>query len=445
MLCSGWQVAGLSVDKHRVESRTPAADADPPEQRRILRALVLAQILSGAGLAAGITVGALLAQDMLHTTSLAGLPTALFTIGSAAAAAGVGRLSQRVGRRAGLTTGYTVGALGSAGVVLAAVLDNIPLLFAALLVYGAGTATNLQARYTGADLAAPARRGRAVSTVLVATTLGGVLGPNLVAPMGRLASAWGVPPLAGPFLLSGAAYLLAAIVLAALLHPDPLRLARQRAATASLTDPARPRSATSGPASPRRSEAGGVLLGASVMVLTQLVMIAIMTMTPVHMTAHGHGVGAAGAVIAVHVAAMYLPSPLSGWLVDRYGRLPVAALAGLTLLGAGILAATAPERSVVPLAVALALLGLGWNFGLLSGTAIITDTVSLERRATTQGTVDVGIAIAGAGGGLASGAVVATTSYATLTIAGGLIALAILPLIAVARTRRRPTPPNTRP
>ena len=170
---------------------------EPPEQRRIVRTLVLAQVLSGAGLAAGITVGALLAQDMLGATSLAGLPIALLTVGSAAAAAGVGRLSQRLGRRAGLTTGYAVGAAGSAGVVLAAVAGNIPLLFVSLFVYGAGTATNLQARYAGADLAAPARRGRAVSTVLVATTLGGVLGPTLVAPTGRIALSWGIPALAG--------------------------------------------------------------------------------------------------------------------------------------------------------------------------------------------------------------------------------------------------------
>ncbi|GAA5161938.1 MFS transporter [Pseudonocardia eucalypti] len=426
----------MTVDKDRVDNPTLAAEAEPPEQKRIIRALVLAQILSGAGLAAGITVGALLARDMLDTTSLAGLPTALFTIGSAAAAAGVGRLSQRLGRRAGLTTGYTAGALGSAGVVLAAVLDNIPLLFAALLVYGAGTATNLQARYAGADLASPARRGRAVSTVLVATTLGGVLGPNLVSPMGHLAATWGIPPLAGPFLLSGAAYLLAALVLAALLHPDPLRLARERAASAPRIAPSAPR-ATGEPGTPAHPQGGGIVLGASIMVLTQLVMIAIMTMTPVHMTAHGHGVGAAGAVIAVHVAAMYLPSPLSGWLVDRYGRLFVAALSAITLLAAGTLAAAAPDNSVALLAVALALLGIGWNFGLLSGTAIITDTVPLERRATTQGAVDVGIAVAGAGGGIASGAVVATTSYPTLTIAGGLIALAILPLITTTRTRRR--------
>ena len=151
-------------------------------QRRTLRVLVIAQVLSGAGLAAGITVGALLAQDMLGSTGLAGLPSALFTAGSALTAVAVGRISQAHGRRPGLAIGYAVGAAGSLGVVVAAVLDSPVLLFATLFVYGAGSATNLQARYAGADLADPDHRARSISTVLVATTLGGVVGPLLAAP-----------------------------------------------------------------------------------------------------------------------------------------------------------------------------------------------------------------------------------------------------------------------
>ncbi|MGW9434426.1 MFS transporter, partial [Streptomyces decoyicus] len=151
-----------------------------PEQRRILAVLVFAQILSGAGLAAGITVGALLAEDMLGSTGLAGVPSALFTAGAALGAVGIGQICRRHGRRPGLALGYAVGALGSLGVVVAAALGSAVLLFGSLLVYGAGTSTNLMARYAGADLASPARRGRAVSTVLFATTLGAVIGPNLV-------------------------------------------------------------------------------------------------------------------------------------------------------------------------------------------------------------------------------------------------------------------------
>jgi MFS family permease len=408
--------------------RVPEPTFDP-QQRRVLGVLVLAQVLSGAGLAAGITVGALLAQEMLGSTGWAGVPAALFTIGSAVAALVVGRISQRGGRRPGLALGYAVGAVGSAGVVVAAVLDSVPLLFATLLVYGAGSATNLQARYAGADLAAPERRGRAVSTVLVATTLGAVVGPNLVAPMGDVARAFGVPALAGPFILAGLAYAAAATVLWVLLRPDPLLLARARAVLAAGVD--------THTGSVAGTSGAVVATAAIVMVVAQFVMIAIMTMTPVHMIGHGHGVGSAGLVIGVHVAAMFLPSPVSGWLVDRFGPAPVAAASGVVLLCAGALAASVSVDSIAGLSLALALLGLGWSFGIVSGTAMLSGAVPLERRASTQGAVDVAIAVAGAGGGLGSGLVVEAAGYAGLTLLGGTSAMLIVVALAMTASRRR--------
>ena len=257
-------------------------------QRRTLRTLVVAQMLGGAGLAAGVTVGALLAEDMLGTTGLSGLPAALFTAGSAAAALLVGRLSQQAGRRVGLTVGYATGAVGGAGIVLAAIADSVPLFLPSLVVYGAGTATNLQARYAGADLADPTHRGRAVSTVLVATTVGAVAGPNLVDLTGRFAEHLAVPRLAGPFMLATVAYALAAVVLHLFLRPDPLLIAREladselqppQAATRLGDEPA--------PAVAPRAGTSSVRLGATAMVLTQAVMIAVMTMTPIHMRDQG--------------------------------------------------------------------------------------------------------------------------------------------------------------
>ncbi|MFF2964792.1 MFS transporter [Streptomyces sp. NPDC057963] len=414
---------------------TTGMSPQPEAQRRILAVLATSQAFSGAGLAAGVTIGALLAQDMLGSTDLAGLPSALFTAGSALAAVAVGRISQSRGRRPGLAAGYLTGAIGSAGVVAAAVADNPVLLFVALFVYGAGTATNLQARYAGADLAAPAHRARAVSTVLVATTLGGVVGPNLAAPTGNLADTLGIPTLAGPFLLAGAAYALAALVLVIWLRPDPLLLARsldlQQQATAAAAKTADDTEPT-----PAHKRGPGLMLGALTTILTQLVMVAIMTMTPVHMHDHGHSTAASGLVIAIHIGAMYLPSPLTGWLVDRYGRIAIAAASGIILLASGITAAAAPADSVALLALALALLGLGWNFGLISGTAMITDAVPLATRAKTQGMVDVAIAIAGATGGLASGIVVSATSYPVLALTGGILSLAILPAIAATASSR---------
>lgn len=412
---------------------------EPVEQRRTLAVLLFAQILSGLGLAAGITVGALLAEQMLGSTRFSGLPIVFFTIGSAAAALVVGRISQRLGRRAGLSAGYLTGALGSLGVVVAAGLDNVVLLFASLLVYGAGVATNLQARYAGADLAAPSRRGRAVSIVLVATAVGAIIGPNLVSLTGTLAIEVGVPPLVGPFMLAGAAYAAAGLVLWVMLRPDPLLLARSidaaKSSQGGKTTTGSSVSTTPAVASdsePRRWS-WALASGAGIMILTQLIMVAIMTVTPIHIAHHGHSIDVTGVVIAAHVAGMFLPSPFSGWLVDRIGHLAIAAAAGVTLVAAGLLAAWAPVDSVAMLVLALVLLGLGWNLGLVSGTTLVTEAAPLATRARTQGVVDLGIALAGAGAGLSSGLIVAAAGYATLTVAGGLLALLIIPIAAVAR------------
>jgi MFS family permease len=386
--------------------------------------MVVAQVLAGAGLAAGIVVGALLAEDMLGATGAAGVPAALLTIGSAVAAGTVGRLSQRHGRRVGLAAGYGAGALGGAGVVAAAALDNVPLLFGALVLYGSGAATNLQARYAGTDLAPADRRGRAVSVVLVATTLGAVVGPNLVERTGAVAARLGIPELAGPFLLATVAYALAACAVLALLRPDPLLAARALPA---------PRDGGAAPVAAPGPRPGSLPAGAATMVVAQLVMIAVMTMTPVHMRDHGHSVGAAGLVVSIHIAAMYLPSPVTGWLVDRVGRRPVVVTSGVTLLAAGVIAAAAAPASMALLALALALLGLGWNLGLIAGTAMVTDAVPLERRAAVQGTVDIAVALAGATGGMTSGLVVAGAGYPALSAAGGALGLALVAILLADR------------
>ncbi len=423
-----------------VPHRVPAADEPPPAQsvdraqRRALTVLVSAQVLSGAGLAAGITVGALLAQDMLGSTALAGIPTALFAGGSALSAALIGRISHRWGRRPGLALGYLTGALGAVGTVIAAVLNSPALLFAMLFVYGAGTATNLQARYAGADLAKPARRGAAVSTVLVATTLGAVTGPNLVEVMGSVAASAGIPRLAGPFLLAAAAYGAAAMVLSIFLRPDPLLLAREHARVAALATSAQQTQPQA--LAPTTTDRPGLLLGATVMVVTQIVMTAVMTMTPVHMKAHGHGLGATGLVIAIHIGGMYLPAPLSGWLVDRRGPRFTACVAGAVLLLSGVLAAIMPPSSVAAIAVPLALLGLGWSLGLIAGTTAVTAALPLEFRARTQGSIDVFVAIGGASAGALSGVVVAAWSYGTLGVLTGILAALLIPLLVFGRRPR---------
>lgn len=409
--------------------------SSPERQRTLYRKtliiVVFSQIFGGAGLAAGITVGALLAQDMLGTDSFTGLPTALFTLGSALAAFLVGRLSERYGRRLGLATGFAAGGLGAAGVIIAAMMDNIWVLCVSLLIYGFGTATNLQARYAGTDLAAPKQRATAVSTAMVFTTFGAVAGPNLVEVMGDIASSIGVPALAGPFILAAAAYMMAGLVLFIFLRPDPFIVARAIE---------RKERTISSPLSEQQlqplSNKKGIMMGAGVMVLTQIIMVAIMTMTPVHMQHHGHDLSQVGLVIGIHVGAMYLPSLVTGVLVDKVGRTVMAIASGVTLLASGLTAAMAPAGSMASLMIALGLLGLGWNFGLISGTALIVDSTTPEGRARTQGTVDVLIALAGASGGVLSGMIVASSSYAVLSLTGGFLALLLIPLIVWSRPKQ---------
>ncbi|WP_435925753.1 MFS transporter [Paenibacillus sp. DYY-L-2] len=409
----------------------------PEKQRqlhaRTMRIVIISQIFGGAGLAAGITVGALLAQDMLGTDSYAGVPTGLFTLGSAGAALLVGRLSQRWGRRAGLATGFLAGGIGAVGVVLAALFNSIPLLFLSMLVYGAGTATNLQARYAGTDLALPAQRAKAISMAMVFTTFGAVAGPNLVNLTGNLASSIGAPPLSGPFMLAAVAYIVAGLVLLLFLRPDPFvvakAIAEKQQADAVSGQPEISR------AHEKSANKKGILLGATVMVLTQIVMIAIMTMTPVHMQHHGHGLGKVGLVIGIHVAAMYLPSLITGVLVDRFGYSFMSYASGFTLLMSGLVAAFGPGDSMGVLILALTLLGLGWNFGLISGTAAIVDAAPPQVRAKTQGTVDVLIALGGASGGALSGMVVAHSSYTVLSLAGAFLSLLLIPVVVWSRRK----------
>jgi MFS family permease len=407
-------------------------------QRRTLTVVVISQVLGGAGLAAGVTVGALLVQDVLGSTSLAGVAAALLTLGSALTAFLVGRVTQRLGRRIGLGLGFAAGGVGAIGVVVAATTALVPLLFLSLFVYGAGTATNLQARYAGTDLATPARRGSAISVAMVSTTLGAVAGPNLVEPLGAFATGLGLPSLAGPFLLAAVAYLAAGTAFLVLLRPDPFLLARRldaefaRLEMESVAERVGPKQTSPSPVA-RPRPGVGAYVGAAVMVVTQIAMVAVMTMTPVHMRAHHHGLGEVGLVIGIHIAAMYLPSLVTGVLVDRIGRTPMAIAAGVTLLLAGVTGALAPADSLGLLILALALLGLGWNFGLIAGTALVVDHTVPANRARTQGTLDVLIALAGAGAGVMSGVVMAGVGYGALSIAGGVLALLLIPVLLWAR------------
>ncbi|QHJ93334.1 Riboflavin transporter RfnT [Bacillus subtilis] len=423
-------VKAIDVQTASLQSYISSPEKQKSLYKRTLFVVSISQIFGGAGLAAGVTVGALIAQQMLGTDAFAGLPSALFTLGSAGSALIVGRLSQRYGRRTGLSAGFMIGGLGAIGVIMAAIINSIFLLFISLLIYGAGTSTNLQARYAGTDLANHKQRATAVSITMVFTTFGAVAGPSLVNVMGDFALSIGVPSLAGPFILAAAAYMLAGVVLFIMLRPDPLVIARTIEAANEEPGDKGHLAATE-----HTENKKGIIVGATVMVLTQIVMVAIMTMTPVHMRHHGHDLGAVGLVIGFHIGAMYLPSLVTGVLVDRLGRTAMAISSGTTLLLAGVIAAFAPGDSMVLLVIALSLLGLGWNFGLISGTALIVDSTDTATRAKTQGTVDVLIALSGAAGGALSGMIVAGSSYLALSFTGGMLSLLLIPVVVWFRGR----------
>lgn len=399
--------------------------------RRTLVVVSIAQVFSGFGLAAGITVGALLAAAVWNSTALAGIPAVIMTVGASGSALVIAELSQRGGRRIGLGVGYGVGALGAAGIV-ASVWQDWPLvLLASFLVYGAGSAANLQARFAGADLAPPHRRATAMSTVLMATTLGAVLGPVSAAWSGEVVEGWGLDALLGPFVVAVAAYGIGAAVLAVALRPDPLLTARALHATGA-GDGAQPDTAREG----WRSRVAAAI---GVMVIAQAVMVAIMTMTPVHMTEHHHGIGAIGAVIAAHVAAMYLPSPLAGWLADRWGAPLVAMLSGWVLIAAGAVAAIANPEGVTGMTLALVLLGLGWSLAMVSGSAMLTEWAPTALRTRLQGRSDALTTLAGASGAGLAGVVVSWQGYPTLAWVGVALAAVTIPVAVLVRTRTADT------
>jgi len=385
-------------------------------ERRTLRVLVCAQVLGGVGLFVGLAVIALVVRDLSGSAALSGLAPAIAVAASALAALPLSALTGRAGRRWGLAAGYGAGATGAAIVVAAAQVGSFALLCVGVAFFGVGNTSNLLARYAGVDLAPPQRRARAMSTVLLATAAGAILGPNLAA------SAEGLPvaPFAGAYLVSIAAYLLAAGVLLVALRPDPLLVAR-RLATQEAADGAPPvADVGTGTTLP-----GAAAIGVSAMVLVNLTMVGVMTMTPVHLTQEGHGLTLVGLVISVHVAGMFLPSPLTGRLSDRFGPLAVIAGGGVVLVAAGAVGAAGAGSPLV-VGVALALLGVAWNLGLLGGSALLTDATPIAHRTRVQGRADLVMGGAGALGSVASAPVLALGGFVALGAAAVVLALVLL-------------------
>lgn len=410
-------------------------------QRRTLPVLSAGVAFGGLGVTVGITVGGLLAREVAGSDAAAGLGQTASVLGAAVIAVPLARVSDRSGRRPGLALGYGIALVGAVVVVGAAALSSLLLLMAGLFLFGAATTSGLQARYAAADLAEPERRGRALSLVVWATTIGSVLGPNLAGPGDDLGRALGLPPLGGAFVLPMAVFAVVVAGVLVLLRPDPLLLARELDA---VDDPA-PRPARSGTraalAAVWATPAGR--LGLTAVVVSHAVMVGLMVMTPVHMGAgHVHdGADAAGTtlrviglVISVHVAGMYLFSPVVGWLADRAGRSATVALGGGLLLLAALVAGTAPPGAALQLGTGLFLLGLGWSCGLVAGSTMVTEAVTADVRPTAQGATDLLMGLGAAVAGAVGGPLLALGGFGLVAVVAALL---VVPLAAIWAGARR--------
>ena len=394
-------------------------------QKRTLGVLMAGQVVASAALASAVTVGAYVVQGILgQDTPWGGIATATVTIGSAFMSQLLARIMSKSGRRVGLQTGYSLAIVGGLIAGLGVQRSSLTIFLLGLFLYGNGQASNLLARYAATDLALPQERAQAMSKILFASTFGAVLGPVLVVPAQWAGQEWfGWQKYTGPWVFAAIFFIGALVNIYVRLRPDPLELSGGLRSQAAV-----------GVTTPRLTEAlriicstrsGRVALMA--MVVSQVTMVAVMTMTPVHLKAHGHE-SISSYVISLHIAGMYAFSPLVGRFSDARGRLPTILVGGILLVCATILAAIAGEAAVV-LFPALWLLGIGWSFALIGGSSLLVDSVPTESRVTVQGSADVMMSLCGGIAGFSSGFIRKAIGFHMLSsiamlLAGALIAVA---------------------
>jgi MFS family permease len=364
-------------------------------------------------------------------------------LGAALLALPAARLALAAGRRAGLGVGYGVAAVGGLLAVLAAQVQSFPLLLLGTALFGGGTTAGLQARYAATDLASAERRGRALSVVVWATTIGGVVGPNLVGPAGWLGEQLGIERLAGPFLVGAAMLAIGALVVVAGLRPDPLLVARSLQVKHADRPARRHGVLRTGLSATVRSPRA--FLGMTAVVVAHTVMVSVMVMTPIHMDHGQASLEIIGFVISVHIAGMFAFSPVMGWLADQVGRIPVVIGGAVALLAAVVLAGTSATGHSAGLTVGLFLLGLGWSACLVAGSTMLTEAVPLEDRPAAQGSSDLLMGLAAAAGGALAGVVVGTLGYGLLNAGAAVLVVALLLAAAnpAARSARSMTVSGT--
>jgi MFS family permease len=413
---------------------TPAGHLDGA-RTRALRTLFAGVAVGSTGYLAAGTVSAVVATELLGSSTLAGLPAAAVVLGAAFGSVVLSAVMARRGRRAGLVLGYLVGTFG-AFVALGAVLaHSFPVFLAGTLLLGLANSANQLSRYAAADMVPPANRASTLSTVVWAATIGGVLGPSLGTLAGRFLADTDIPELAAVYGVTLVLVAAAAVVAWALLRPDPSDLAWVPEPSAAIdADDSAPASypTASVRALLRRPSVSAAIIA---LVAGQVVMTLIMTMTAVHMTEHGHDIGAVGIVISGHVFGMYALSPLSGRLTDRFGPLLVI-LAGLSVISiAAIVGATAPPDGGVPLFLALFLLGYGWNLGFVAGSTLLSSGLASAERTRIKGVAAALIWSSAAAASLGSGVILAVAGFTALCVVG--LVLAVVPALLLMGRRRR--------
>lgn len=411
---------------------TALSDAEVASvQRRTIGTLIGSQALGGIGVSTGIAVTALLAEDILGSADLAGLAQTAQVLGSAAASYLVARITVARGRRPGLTTGYVVGALGAALCLVAGIVESFGVLLVGSTLLGAATAANSQARFAATDLADPAHRARALSIVVWATTIGAVAGPNLVGPAGDLAELLSLPRLTGAYLIGATGIGLGVVFVSVRMRPDPLLVARDLEQASGGVVPVRRRAIEAVREHPRAS-AGIIAIAAA-----HATMVSVMVMTPLHMGHGGSDLEVIGFVISVHILGMYAFSPIVGWLSDAIGPRQVLLAGAALLFGAVALAGTAHEGWSLGLTAGLFLLGLGWSFALVAGSAVVTAAVPLTDRPAVQGFSDMTMGIAAGVGGAVAGVVVGAWGFATLNAcAAVIVCVVVAAALAVPRSEQ---------
>jgi MFS family permease len=394
-------------------------------RRRATGTLVAGVALGSTGYIAAVTVATIAAEELAGSSAWAGVPGAAAVLGAAGGSILLSWIMVRAGRRAGLTAGYSLGAIGAL-VAVAALLDgSFALLLGGTVLIGIANAASNLSRYAAADLVPPARRAAALGTVVWAATVGAVVGPNLVAGAGTAAEALGLPRLTGAYVLPAIFVTASAILTFVLLRPDPYRLA----------DPSARLVSSDGEGDPVRAllRRPTVVIALVALIANQAVMVLVMTMTPLHMIEHGHGLAAIGLVISAHTFGMFALSPVSGRLADAFGPSPVV-VAGLVVAGsAAVLSAAAPPDGGVVLGLALFLLGFGWNLGYVAGSSILTHGLAIRERTRLQGAADALVWSSSAIASLASGLVVAAAGFTALGLLGA--ALVAVPVWLVVGRR----------